>query len=195
MQNHKAFILWLFGVPGSGKSTVANQLAHCLSGPLQIIDSDDIRSRITPEPHWTDEERHLVYRAMWEIATTLYRHQISSIIAASAGGVSLDEYQRNAPPSTIFVHLKCDLEAAAARHPRRLYALASSQSKVRLPIIVGSKSQSTMTAAERDFAQRHGIVGYQITVPAKVDLELDTTSESSWQENIDRIMLLINEKR
>jgi len=195
MQNHKPFILWLFGVPGSGKSTIANQLAHCLAGPLQIIDSDDIRSRITPNPQWTDEERHLVYRAMWEIATTLYRHQISSIIAASAGGVSLDEYQRSAPPSTVFVYLKCELETAAARHPRRLYALASSQSQVRLPIIVGLKSQSTMTAREMDFTQRHGIVGYKITIPAKVDLELDTTSETSLQDNIDRIMLLINEKQ
>ena len=69
-----SFCLWLTGLPGSGKSTILQELSRILSESgieAVTLSLDHIRKVITPEPKYTDEERDIVYRALVMMAHLL----------------------------------------------------------------------------------------------------------------------------
>ena len=169
-----AFVAWLFGVPGSGKSTVAASVASTIGPEIELIDGDDFRSRVTPAPSWTIEERGIVYRAIAEAATRLHRHRISVLIAASGGGVDMDAVAQLLPEETLMIHVVCELEVALARRPRGVYEQGLGAA-IKLPIIrVDPTGQPWV--ADLAFSERYGIPWYELRLPTHVDLTVDTTS-------------------
>ncbi len=69
------FCIWLTGIPGSGKSTIAKELADELKKKnisVQILRLDEIRKVVTPNPDYSEKERDIVYRASVMIAKFLY---------------------------------------------------------------------------------------------------------------------------
>lgn len=61
------FCPWITGLPGSGKTTIANELQAILSRAEEavvLLSLDDLRKVLTPEPRYTPEERERVYRAL-----------------------------------------------------------------------------------------------------------------------------------
>ena len=189
MKTKNPFILWLFGVPGAGKTTYANMVNGYFDHNLEIIDSDDIRSRLTPLPNWSDSERKIVYNTIWEIALRFQRRGISSVIAASAGGVDLNEYRNIAPQNVFFVHLMCSLEDAAKRHPNFLFDKALKE-KIAIPI-VRRDAKGEIFPADIEFSKKTGISGYEIEIPTRLDLEVDTSNINLQDKNINKILDMI----
>ncbi|MEM1550927.1 MAG: adenylyl-sulfate kinase, partial [Candidatus Bathyarchaeia archaeon] len=63
--------VWITGLPGSGKSTVAHLLAEKLKSMnihACVLSSDALRRVITPNPKYTEEERDMVYGVLVYIA-------------------------------------------------------------------------------------------------------------------------------
>ena len=59
--------VWLTGLPGSGKSTIANILLELLRTSeihAQILSSDMLRRLVTPSPEYTEEERETIIADM-----------------------------------------------------------------------------------------------------------------------------------
>ena len=54
------FAIWITGLPGSGKSTVARELVKKLNN-TDYLRLDELRKKYIKEPRFTDEERELVY--------------------------------------------------------------------------------------------------------------------------------------
>jgi adenylylsulfate kinase len=53
------FAIWLTGLPSSGKTTLAHALSRLLAErgiAVQILDSDGLRRRLTPNPTYSAEE-------------------------------------------------------------------------------------------------------------------------------------------
>ena len=55
-----AFAVWITGLPGSGKSTIAKDLVKYLRN-VEYLRLDEIRGKFIKEPKFTDKERELVY--------------------------------------------------------------------------------------------------------------------------------------
>ncbi|MFN2243516.1 MAG: adenylyl-sulfate kinase, partial [Anaerolineae bacterium] len=58
------FAIWLTGLPSSGKTTLAYSLSRLLNergSAVQILDSDELRRRLTPNPTYSAEERDWFY--------------------------------------------------------------------------------------------------------------------------------------
>ena len=51
------FAIWITGLPGSGKSTIAKELAKKIDA--KILRLDEFRSKLVSNPRFTDEERTL----------------------------------------------------------------------------------------------------------------------------------------
>jgi len=59
-----AFAVWFTGLPGSGKTVIAARTSALLENegiPVKILQLDEIRRVLTPNPRYTDEERDIVY--------------------------------------------------------------------------------------------------------------------------------------
>jgi shikimate kinase len=185
----KPFILWLIGIPGAGKSTMAQELSKKISLSIEILDSDEMRQRITPTPTWSDEERLMFYNTIVEISLRLFKHNISSIIAASAGGVLIDDFRKYFPKRTFYVHLNCDIVNAFQRHPKHLYEKAQ-RNGARLPI-QRIYSNGGNVKSDADFARINNIKTYELIIPRTLDLEINTDEKSVMESNLGKIIQLI----
>jgi predicted kinase len=62
-------IILIRGLPGSGKTTLANKLGDELRCP--VISSDKIRKRVIKNPEYTSEESEFVYNLMMDMANNI----------------------------------------------------------------------------------------------------------------------------
>ncbi|MEM3722104.1 MAG: adenylyl-sulfate kinase, partial [Candidatus Bathyarchaeia archaeon] len=78
--------IWITGLPGSGKSTVANLLVKFLLQKgirAQLLSSDVLRKYLTPKPTYSLEERDIVYSTLVYIAWLLTQNGVNVVIDAT----------------------------------------------------------------------------------------------------------------
>jgi len=80
------FVLWLTGLPSSGKSSLAGELVRLLAErgvAVQVLDSDELRQVLTPEPTYSPRERDWFYDTLGYIAALLARNGVNVVVAAT----------------------------------------------------------------------------------------------------------------
>lgn len=119
----KGWCVWLTGLPGSGKSTIAKALMDKLKNNginAQIISSDELRKVITPEPKYTEEEREIVYGAIIYIAKILTNNCVNVIIDATGNRRKYREKARKEINNFMEIYLYCPLETCIKRESKRI---------------------------------------------------------------------------
>lgn len=111
--------VWITGLPGSGKSTVAEEINKIYSEFI-ILRMDSFRKFVTPMPTYSDAERDLVYRAMVYLAKILTNLDHNVIIDATGNKRIWRELARKEINKFIEVYLRCPLEICTLREKRRL---------------------------------------------------------------------------
>lgn len=71
-------LMLVTGLPATGKSTIARNLARQLGGAL--LSTDRIRRRLLEKPSYTPEEKQLIYRAMFLVAEYLLRSRVNVVL-------------------------------------------------------------------------------------------------------------------
>lgn len=123
----KNFCVWLTGLPASGKSTIAKELQSLLANlgiRSQILDSDELRKILTPNPTYTIEERDWFYNVLVYFAEVLYKNGVNVIIAATGNKRVHRENARKKIEGFVEVYLKCSLEVCMKRDRKGIYKLA-----------------------------------------------------------------------
>lgn len=113
-----AWVAWLTGLPGSGKSSVGREVALRLTRRgmhVRVLELDEIRRVVTPSPRYTAEEREVVYRALAYMAWLLYREGVSVIIDATAHRRQFRDTARALIPAFAEIFLQASLSACLAR--------------------------------------------------------------------------------
>lgn len=114
--------VWITGLPGSGKSTIANELCKKLKKEkitFQLISIEMVRRFLTPNPSYTEEERRIVYNALVFTAELLTRNGINVIIDATGNRRSYRDKAREKIKKFIEVYVKCPLEICMEREKSR----------------------------------------------------------------------------
>ena len=129
-------VVWLTGIPATGKTTVARILRDELTSrdvPTLLLDSDELRRVMTPEPTYSDEERDVFYRTIGYVAKLASDGGSVVIIAATAPKRSYRDRVRAEVESFVEVLLICDPELLEMRDPKGLYAKAKAHEIQNLP--------------------------------------------------------------
>ncbi|MFO7872273.1 MAG: adenylyl-sulfate kinase [Candidatus Undinarchaeales archaeon] len=136
------FCIWITGLPGSGKSTIAKKVKELYSKEVEILRLDEIRDEIRKEiknlpEKYTKKERELVYSKLAEKAEKEYEKGKNIIIDATAHKRKWRESARKKIGNFKVVYIKCPLETAMKRESKRkdnlvvqdLYEKALSEDK------------------------------------------------------------------
>jgi len=124
-------VFWLYGLSGSGKSTIANASERELhkAGILtQILDGDNIRSGLNQNLGFSDEDRTENIRRIAEVARLYLHSGIVTITSFICPTRELRQLARSiiGPDDFIEVFVSASFETCAERDPKGLYAKAKS---------------------------------------------------------------------
>jgi adenylylsulfate kinase len=118
------FAIWLTGLPSSGKTTLANALSLLLSErgiSVQILDSDDLRGKLTPHPTYSPEERDWLYDIITFLAELLTNNGVNVLIAATALRRAYREAARSRIRRFAEVYVDCPIDVCKMRDPKGLW--------------------------------------------------------------------------
>ena len=110
--------LWITGLPGSGKSTIADAIKE-IHPDFIVLRMDELRKTVTPEPSYSDPERDLVYRSLVYLAEKLTEYGHNVIIDATGNLRIWRDLARELIPGFIEVYLRCPLEVCREREVKR----------------------------------------------------------------------------
>lgn len=128
---YHAKTLWLTGLSGAGKSTVANIVAHELneysSMATALLDADDIRPKLWPELGYSEEDRAENVRRFARLAHSLNTRGITTLVAVIAPTEAMRAEARKiiGKDSYIEVFVDAPIEKCAERDPKGLYKRAA----------------------------------------------------------------------
>jgi adenylyl-sulfate kinase len=125
----KSPVIWLTGLSGSGKSTIANELAYKLQqkGKLAyILDGDNIRMGLNRDLGFSDDDRKENIRRIAEVAKLL---SDAGVIVITAFISPFREEREKAKDiigrdNFLEVYVKADLSVCEERDPKGLYKKA-----------------------------------------------------------------------
>jgi adenylylsulfate kinase len=121
------FALYLTGLPASGKTTLARALQEmlCQQGiSVQILDSDQMRRILTPNPSYSSQERNWFYDVVAFIAALLTNNGVNVVIAATAPLQAHRKAARARIDRFAEVYVHCPPEVCRARDPKGLWERA-----------------------------------------------------------------------
>ena len=130
------FAIWLTGLPSSGKTTVAHALSDLLAErgiAVQLLDSDELRTRLTPKPRYSSEERDWFYNMISFLAELLTSNGVNSLIAATASQRAYREAARRRIKRFAEVYVDCPPAVCQERDPKGLWQRAHKGEIAALP--------------------------------------------------------------
>jgi adenylylsulfate kinase len=155
-----SFAVWLTGLSGSGKSAIARELVRLLherSVEASVLESDVMRTQLTPFPRYDDADRDFFYSSLAEIGVLLVEKRRPLIFDATANRRTYRDTARKRIARFAEVFVDTPLEVCAARDPKGLYRKAKSLPGIQAPyepplapeLVVPGPGGTPAQAAER----------------------------------------------
>ena len=135
---HRAHVVWLTGMPGAGKSTLARGLERRLfreGVKTFVIDGEQLRFGLSVDLRFTDADRSEQARRAAEVAHLFQRAGLVVIVALVSPFDADRRYARTliGPDHFTLVHLRAALQVLRQRERHGLYATADRNPSVLVP--------------------------------------------------------------
>ena len=123
----KGFTVWLTGMSGAGKSTVARMLEQrlCATGArVEVLDGDVVREHLSKGLGFSREDRDENIRRITYVCEVLSRHGVIAIAAVVSPYRDARDEARARIPEFVEVYLECSLDVLIERDTKGLYRKA-----------------------------------------------------------------------
>jgi adenylylsulfate kinase len=121
-------VVWLTGLPGAGKTTIARILEDEFRKKglkVEVLDGDDVRKNLSPELGFSKQERELNAKRVSYVSQLLSRNGIMTIVALISPYRSFRDYARNIiGKDFVEVWVKASIETCRQRDPKGIYKKA-----------------------------------------------------------------------
>ena len=123
----RGFVVWLTGLPASGKTTIARKLEKELRErglKVEVLDGDEVRRWLSPEAGFSREDRERHLRRVAYVSHLLARNGVVVIASFVSPYRSTRDFARKLIGDFVEVYVKCSLETCMRRDPKGLYKRA-----------------------------------------------------------------------
>jgi adenylyl-sulfate kinase len=123
----QGFTIWLTGLSGAGKTTLAHLLEKTLRSAghkVEVLDGDAIRTHLSKDLGFSREDRDLHIRRIGWLCEMLNRNGIVAIAAAISPYRAVRDAVRARIPRFIEVYVECPLSVLVERDKKGLYRKA-----------------------------------------------------------------------
>ncbi len=131
MKSRKGFTLWLTGLSGAGKTTLAALLATELRARgvrIEVLDGDEVRTNLSKGLGFSKEDRDTNIRRIGYVCRLLSRNGVGTVSAAISPYSAVRDEVRSAVEQDgaefIEVFVKCPIAVLAERDVKGLYKKA-----------------------------------------------------------------------
>lgn len=166
-------VIWLTGLPSSGKTTLAIALAQKLAKQnvlVEVLDGDEIRLSLSAGLGFSADDRKTHAQRVIYVAKLLARNGVHVVVPLISPYQETRDLARSEIPEFIEVYVKCPLDECIRRDVKGLYAKALS----------GEISEFTGVSDPYE-------------EPTNPEIVLETAKQSE-EECIRSILLTLNEK-
>jgi adenylylsulfate kinase len=125
------FVLWLTGLSGAGKTTLAGRLVPELRARglrVEVLDGDEVRTNLSKGLGFSKEDRDTNVRRIGYVARLLARNGVATITAAISPYLEVREEVRRAVEGDgaafVEVYVECPVPVLAERDVKGLYRKA-----------------------------------------------------------------------
>ena len=131
LMGHVGKVVWLTGLPGSGKSTIADAAVaslHAMGVHTYVLDGDNVRTGLNKDLGFTPEDRAENVRRVAEVGKLMSDAGLVVLVALVSPyrGDRAAARELFAPGDFLEVYVETPVEVCAERDPKGLYAKAAA---------------------------------------------------------------------
>jgi adenylyl-sulfate kinase len=129
MNHDTGFVLWLTGLSGAGKSTIAAKLGPALAERghrVELLDGDEVRTNLCQGLGFSREDRDTNIARIGYVAGKLAKHGVAVLVAAISPYRQARDLVRAEVDNFVEIHVAAPVSTCAERDPKGLYAKALS---------------------------------------------------------------------
>jgi adenylylsulfate kinase len=127
VMNYQGIIIWLTGLSGAGKTTIASSVAQELQKRgcrVELLDGDVVRTHLSQGLGFSKEDRDINVRRIGFVADLLSRNGIIAIASAISPYRSIRDHLKQTTTNFIEVYVQAPLAVCESRDIKGLYAKA-----------------------------------------------------------------------
>ena len=127
--NTNGVIIWLTGLSGAGKTTIANRLKDIISQRdlnVEVLDGDVIRTNLSQGLGFSKSDRDINIRRVGYVANLLSRNGVIVIVAAISPYREVRDEIKAISHNFMEVYVNAPIEICESRDVKGLYAAARS---------------------------------------------------------------------